>query len=63
MLTDGTYRDVLVMRPPGKGVRVVVVSRLADWHQYVEALHEGAFDVIGSPCELSDVVWILKQPS
>ena len=61
MLTDGTYRDVLVMKPSGKRVRVVVISGLADWDQYVEALHEGAFDVIGSPCELKDVVWMLAR--
>ena len=61
ILTDGTYRDVLVMRRSGKRVRVVVTSRLADWDQYLEALHDGAFDVIASPCALNDVVWMLKR--
>ena len=61
-LTDGTYRDVLaVTRSLSRSVRVVVTSRLADWDEYLEALHHGAFDLIGSPCQPTDVVWAIIQ--
>ena len=61
-LTDGTYRDVLaVTRSVSRKVRVVVTSRLADWDEYLEALHHGAFDLIASPCQPTDVVWSIIQ--
>jgi len=61
-LSDGSYRDVLaVTRPLNRNVRVVVTSRLADWDEYLEALHHGAFDLIASPCQPTDVVWAIIQ--
>jgi DNA-binding NtrC family response regulator len=61
-LTDGSYRDVLaVTRSLSRNVRVVVTSRLADWDEYLEALHHGAFDLIASPCQPTDVVWAIIQ--
>lgn len=59
-LTDGSYRDLL----KGSGllnqkVRVVVTSRQADWDEYKEALHAGAFDLIMSPCQPTDVLWAI----
>ena len=59
-LTDGGYRDVVAAAAhasQGK-VRVVVTSRLADWDEYLEALHHGAFDLIASPCRPTDVMWL-----
>jgi FixJ family two-component response regulator len=38
-----------------------VTSRLADWDEYLEALHHGAFDLIASPCQPTDVVWAIIQ--
>lgn len=59
-LTDGNYRDVLaVTRELHRKVKVVVTSRLADWDEYLEALHHGAFDLIASPCQSTDVVWAI----
>jgi DNA-binding NtrC family response regulator len=61
-LADGTYRDVLaIMRAVRKSVRVVVTSRLADWDEYLEALKDGAFDLIASPCRHADVVRAFAQ--
>jgi len=61
-LTDGSYRDVLaITRASRQMVRVVVTSRLADWDEYLEALHHGAFDLIASPCQPTDVLWALIQ--
>jgi DNA-binding NtrC family response regulator len=59
-LSDDDYRDVLALAQSAKQrVRVVVTSRLADWHEYGEAMREGAFDLILSPCRPPDVVKVL----
>jgi DNA-binding NtrC family response regulator len=59
-LSDGCYRDVLALaRSTKHKVRVVVTSRLADWHEYGEAMREGAFDLVISPCGPADVLKVL----
>jgi len=61
-LTDGTYRDILTMtRSRRRSVRLVVTSRLADWGEYLEALRDGAFDLIASPSQRVDVVRVIDQ--
>lgn len=61
-LTDGGYRDVLAMTHTlNRNVPVVVTSRLADWNEYLEALNDGAFDLILSPSQSADVVRVLNQ--
>jgi DNA-binding NtrC family response regulator len=61
-LTDGTYRDVLVIaRSRRRSARLVVVSRLANWDEYLEALREGAFDLIASPYKSADIAHVLNQ--
>jgi len=61
-LSDGTYRDLLAMtRSQGRSVCLVVTSRLADWDEYLEALNDGAFDLIVSPSQTTDVVRVLNQ--
>ena len=61
-LTDGGYRDVVAAARTTQGkVRVVVTSRLADWDEYLEALHYGAFDLIASPCRPTDVLWTILR--
>lgn len=58
-LSDGTYRDVLrIIRSLNKDVPLVVTSRLADWDEYFEVLQHGAFDLIASPCQPKDVIWV-----
>jgi DNA-binding NtrC family response regulator len=61
-LSDGSYRDVLAAtRESHRHVRVIVMSRLADWDEYLDALHHGAFDLIASPCQPTDVLWAIVQ--
>jgi DNA-binding NtrC family response regulator len=58
-LPDGTYRDVLrIIGSLNKNVPLVVTSRLADWDEYFEVLQHGAFDLIASPCQPSDAIWV-----
>jgi DNA-binding NtrC family response regulator len=61
-LSDGNYRDVVAAaRGSRPHARVVVTSRLADWDEYLDALHHGAFDLIASPCQPTDVLWAIVQ--
>jgi two-component system response regulator FlrC len=61
-LADGTYLDLLpVAQTKAGNVPVVVTSRLADWDEYLEALRNGAVDLIASPCKPSDVTAALAQ--
>jgi DNA-binding NtrC family response regulator len=57
-LADGSYLDLL---PAAQTVPVVVTSRLADWDEYLEALRNGAVDLIASPFKKSDVTSALAQ--
>jgi two-component system response regulator AtoC len=61
-LSDGNYRDVVeASRAARQHARVIVTSRLADWDEYLDALHNGAFDLIASPCQPTDVLWAIVQ--
>ena len=61
-LADGTYRDVLAMtRSKTPRVRLVVTSRLADWEEYLEALDNGAFDLIASPSQTAEIVRVVHE--
>jgi DNA-binding NtrC family response regulator len=61
-LSDGNYRDVVAAaRSAHQFAKVVVTSRLADWDEYLDALHNGAFDLIASPCQPTDVLWAIVQ--
>jgi DNA-binding NtrC family response regulator len=61
-ISDGNYRDVVALtRAANQRIRVVVTSRLADWDEYLDALHHGAFDLIASPCQPTDVLWAMVQ--
>ena len=61
-LSDGNYRDVVAAtRAAHQHARVIVTSRLADWDEYLDALQNGAFDLIASPCHPTDVLWSIVQ--
>jgi DNA-binding NtrC family response regulator len=61
-LADGTYRDVLViMRWLKLHISMIVTSRLADWDEYLEAVHDGAFDLIASPSRTAELVRVISQ--
>jgi DNA-binding NtrC family response regulator len=58
-LSDGTYRDLLCELSKPAKIRFVVISFTPDLDDhYNEALALGAFDMIASPCQRSDVQWI-----
>jgi DNA-binding NtrC family response regulator len=62
ILTDGTYRDLLnALRTAHLRAKIVVTSHCADWDEFLEATHLGAFDVIASPCRPTDVDWMIIQ--
>jgi DNA-binding NtrC family response regulator len=61
-LADGTYRDLLAaVRSLNHKVRVIVMSRVADWDEYLEVLQHGGFELIASPCRPTDVMWAIIQ--
>jgi|SRR5580692_11563566 DNA-binding NtrC family response regulator len=61
-LADGDYRGLLLApRHEGWKTRIVVVNRLTDWDEYLEAMRLGAFDVISAPCRATDVEWMIIQ--
>ena len=61
-LADGTYRELVsAVRTLNHKAPLIVTSRSADWDEYLEALRQGAFDLIASPCQPNDVFWALKQ--
>lgn len=61
-LTDGTYRDLLAaLRSARVKARVVIISRRAEWDDYLEAMRLGAFDVVTTPFRPTDVEWLIIQ--
>src|SRR5260370_24322518 len=61
-LSEANYRDAVpATRESRYHARVIVTSRLADWDEYLDALHHGAFDLIASPCQPTDVLWAIVQ--
>ncbi len=56
MLADGSYREILCeMGSIATKVPVIVVSRLADWDRYLEAMRWGAFDYLAYPCRPTEM--------
>jgi DNA-binding NtrC family response regulator len=59
-LPDGTYRDLLAQKLPGrKNPPVVVAVKESNWERSLEAIWRGAFDVIRRPCTPNDVELVL----
>lgn len=60
-LPDGSYRDLLdgLPRMTRRAPLVVVMSGQDRDRTYREAMEQGAFDVIASPCSKQDVQWIV----
>lgn len=61
-LPDGGFRDILshVARSVAK-VPVVVLSRLDEWDQYLEAMRLGAFDYVTRPYHPAEIEWIVSK--
>ncbi|MGH9690398.1 MAG: response regulator [Candidatus Acidiferrales bacterium] len=61
-LADGNYRNLLAASHRLKSrMRMVVISRQGNWDEYLEAMRQGAFDLIASPCRPTDVEWMVIQ--
>jgi DNA-binding NtrC family response regulator len=55
-LPDASYLDVLTAVRARQGTaRVVVISRVGEWEEYVQASQLGAVDVIRCPLQPTDV--------
>ena len=58
LLPDGSYEDFLHLCSTGMGrpeARVVVITRVGEWQDYLEATRRGAFDLIRCPLQSTDV--------
>jgi DNA-binding NtrC family response regulator len=61
-LADGNYRDLLeAVRRTTVETPVIVVSRLADWNEYLNAVRAGAFDYIGLPPRQAEIEWAIRN--
>ncbi|HVB56531.1 MAG TPA: response regulator [Candidatus Acidoferrales bacterium] len=61
-LADGNYRNLLAASHRlTSRMRMVVISRQGNWDEYLEAMRQGAFDLIASPCRPTDVEWMVIQ--
>ena len=61
-LADGDYRALLIApRHAGRKTRIVIVNRLTNWDEYLDAMRLGAFDVISAACRPTDVEWMILQ--
>jgi DNA-binding NtrC family response regulator len=57
-LPDGSFKDLLhLAKKERPEVLVVVTSRTDDWRESVAAKLVGAFEMIPSPCQRSNVEW------
>lgn len=61
VLGTGSYRDLLALLPKAsRRVPLVVVMSEENRDQtYRDAMEQGAFDVIASPCTKQDVQWVV----
>src|SRR6266853_2762430 len=56
ILSDGSFRDLLRANKHGMGrPRIVVIFRVGEWAEYLEALQLGVFEVISTPVHPTDV--------
>jgi DNA-binding NtrC family response regulator len=61
-LEDGSYRDLLRELKLANWKRpVVVVFRLGEWKEYLEAIRQGAFDCIAPPYRRSEIARIIES--
>lgn len=62
VLLDGNYKEVLrVSRGAAGHIPVVVLSRLAKWDQYLEAIRLGAFDCLRYPFRTGELRWVVNR--
>ena len=62
VLLDGNYKEVLRVSRGARGhIPVVVLSRLAEWDQYLEAIRLGAFDCLRYPLRTGELRWVVNR--
>lgn len=54
-LSDGSYRDLLSTHVKPNELKLVLLLRSGDWPEYLEAMEQGAFDVLPSPLQTAEV--------
>jgi len=54
-LSDGSFRDLLRANQLRGRPRIVVIFRVGEWAEYLEALQLGVFEVISTPVHPTDV--------
>jgi two-component system, NtrC family, response regulator PilR len=61
-LADGNYRDLVeAVERTTTDAPVIVVSRLADWNEYMNAVRAGAFDYIALPPRRTEIERAIKN--
>jgi len=61
-LADGNYRDLVeAVKRTALDAPVIVVSRLADWNEYLNAVRGGAFDYIALPPRRAEIERTIKS--
>lgn len=62
MLADGNYRDLVeAVERTTADAPVIVVSHLADWSEYLNAVRAGAFDFIALPLLRTEIERAIKN--
>lgn len=61
-LADGDYRDLVqAARQTTADAPVIVVSRLGDWNEYLNAIRAGAFDYMRLPPRQAEIEWAMRN--
>jgi DNA-binding NtrC family response regulator len=60
-LSGGSYRELLSMPIKANELKLVLLLRLGDWPEYLEAMREGAFDVLCCPLRPAEVENVLLR--
>jgi DNA-binding NtrC family response regulator len=61
-LADGSYHDLIeAVERASSDAPVIVASRLADWNEYMNAVHAGAFDYVALPPRRAEIERAIKN--
>jgi DNA-binding NtrC family response regulator len=60
-LSDGSYRELLSMHTTPNELKLVLLLRSGDWPEYLEAMRQGAFDVLCSPVQPAEVESVILR--
>jgi DNA-binding NtrC family response regulator len=60
-LSDGSYRELLSMHVKPRELKLVLLLGSGDWPEYLEAMREGAFDLLRCPLQPAEVENVLLR--